>query len=71
MILGLNTNTSDYILRTEAGVRSIETETRRRAGGYVARIMEMEEDRWLKICLKEETRISILNEAPTVWGKEL
>ena len=48
----------------------MEIETKRRAGGYLLRIMEMEEERWTKICLRKETR-SILNREPMAWGKEL
>ena len=70
MAMGLNTNTPNYIWRAEAGVKSMEIETRRRAGGYMARVLEMEEKRWPKICLREEAR-NILNKTPTTWGNEI
>ena len=36
----------------------------------MARVLEMEEERWPKICLREEAR-NILNKTPTAWGKEI
>lgn len=70
MIMGLNNNTPDYIWKLEAGVKSLVLYTRNRAVDYVARILNMEDERWPKICLKEEIR-GLGNGEPTIWGSEL
>ena len=51
--LGVARNTPDCISKLEAGKRSAEIETRRRAAKYIAEILQMKEDRWLKVCLRE------------------
>ena len=70
MAMGVNQNTPSYIWRLEAGRNSLEIETRRRAGNYLEWVAEMEEERWPKICLKEELR-GIKNGMPTKWGNSL
>ena len=70
MAMGVNRSTPDYIWRTEAGERSMEVEARRRAASYIVKILEMEEERWPKICLREEIR-GILNGQASDWGKDL
>lgn len=54
MAMGLNANTPTYIWRAESGNTELEVETRRRASLYLIRIMEMEEERLPKVCLKED-----------------
>ena len=41
----------------------------KRAARYVKAIMDMEENRWPIICLREEIR-GIANRNPTKWGKD-
>ena len=41
-------NTPDYIWKLEAGKRSVEIETRRRAAKYIVEILKMKYGRWLK-----------------------
>ena len=66
MILGVNANTPGYIWRMEAGKQSMEVEARRRVGEYIVKILEMGEDRWPKVCLREEIR-GLENRNPTEW----
>lgn len=70
MAMGISRNTPEYIWRMEAGRRSIEIGTKKRAASYLLRIVGMEQGRWPKVCLKEEVR-NIKNNNPTAWGKEL
>ena len=65
MALGAARNTSDYIWKLEAGKRTVEIETRRRAAKYIVEILKMKEDRWPKVFLREEIR-GIINRNPSV-----
>ena len=69
MALGVARNTPDYISKLEAGKRSLEIETRRRAGKYIVGILKMKKDRWPKVCLREEIR-GIINRNPSQWRRE-
>ena len=69
MALGVARDTPDYIWKLEAGKRSVELETRKRAAKYIVEISKMKEDRWPKVCLKEEIR-GIINTNPSQWGRE-
>ena len=69
MLLGVARNTLDYIWKLEAGKRSVEIETRRRAAKYIVEILKMKEDRWPKVCLREEIR-RIINRNPSQWRRE-
>lgn len=68
MALGVARNTPRYIWRREFGIRGIEYTVRDRAFRFVKDLLEMEDDRWPKICFMEEIR-AILNKKPTKWGK--
>ena len=68
--MGINCNTPDYIWKLEAGIRSIALYTRERAIAYIASILDMEENRWPKICLREEIR-ALKNGEPSRWGTDL
>ena len=70
MIMGLNSNTPDYIWKLEAGVKSLVVYTREKAVNYIANILDMREERCPKICLREEIR-AIENGEPTKWRIEL
>ena len=52
--MGLGKNIPDYIWKIESGRRSLEIETRRRAGAFIVKLLSMEEDRWPSKCIKEE-----------------
>ena len=67
--LGVARNTPDYIWKLEAGLRSVEVETRRRAAKYVVEILKMKEDRWPKVCMREEI-LGIINRNPSHWRRE-
>lgn len=69
MVLGLDRNTPAYIWRTESDRRKIGVQARKRAGMYIIDIAKMSDERWPKICLKEEIR-NIGNRNPSEWGKE-
>lgn len=69
-LLGVNKNTPDYIWRLEAGRRSFATESIKRAGRYILRILKMKGTRWPRICLCEELR-GINNGNPSKWGERL
>ena len=56
MIMGINSNTPDYVWKLEAGVRSLVLYTQEMAISYISGILDMEEERWPKICLREEIR---------------
>ena len=49
--LGLDRNTPSYIWRVEAGRNSLEIETRKRAGRYLIKILEMGRNKWPAKCL--------------------
>ena len=68
MALGVARNTPDYIWKLEAGKRSVEIETRRKAAKYIVKILIMKK-KWLKVCLKEKIR-EIINRNPSQWGRE-
>lgn len=70
MIMGLDTNTPDYIWRLESGRNRIATQAWTRATRYLVQVGKMGEERWPKICLKEELR-AIQNNTASRWGKEL
>ena len=70
MAMGVNRNTLSYIWRMEAGVRRVGTELWKRAANYLVEVVEMNNDRWPKKCLREEIR-GILNRNPSKWGKQL
>ena len=69
MKLGVARNTPDYIWKLEAGRRSIELETRRRAEDYIIQVLRIKEGRWPQICLREEVR-RMLNTNLLKWGAE-
>lgn len=68
--LGLAKNTPKYIWRREMRVEEIEWTVRKRVCRYIKDIMEMEEERWPKVCLKEEMR-AITNGKESKWGKDM
>lgn len=68
--MGLNRNTPAYIWRMEAGKGSVELESREMAGRYLIKIIKMKEERWPKVCLREELR-ELENKYPSKWGKSL
>ncbi|CAG5107947.1 Protein of unknown function, partial [Cotesia congregata] len=70
MALGVARNTPMYIWRGEMGVESIQYTIRKRAISYVKDILNMEEDRWPRICLTEEMR-AVLNGNPSKWGAQM
>ncbi|XP_034935878.1 uncharacterized protein [Chelonus insularis] len=67
-ILGVARNTPKYIWRNEIGVKEIEFILKERACRYLWEVLEMDDDRWPKICLLEEVR-GILNNKESAWGK--
>ncbi|CAG5089229.1 Protein of unknown function [Cotesia congregata] len=68
--VGVNRNTPGYIWRMDTRVQNIKVTTRERAARYVKDVLAMEEDRRLKIALREEMR-GILNRNPTKRDKNL
>lgn len=70
MAMGLARNTPAFLWKLEAGRRNIQVEARRRAGKYLLEILGMQDDRWPKICLREEVR-GVINDKPSQWGREL
>ena len=70
MSMGLNINTPDYIWRAEAGAKGAGIYGRERASRYVLNILGMGDERWPKICLREELR-GLGNQEPSRWGKEM
>ncbi|CAG5075462.1 Protein of unknown function, partial [Cotesia congregata] len=70
MIMGLNSNTPDYIWKTEASRTGMELEARRRAYKYIVEVAGMKDDRWPKVCLREEARLT-LNKNPTKFGSDM
>lgn len=70
MALGLNRNTPSYIWEMEAGRSRLEIDSLRRAGKYLLDIGKMKEDRWPRLCLKEELR-GIKNNNATKWGRTI
>ncbi|KAI4481553.1 hypothetical protein M0802_013950 [Mischocyttarus mexicanus] len=70
MALEVNANTSEYIWGIEAGKGSLELESKKRAEDYLMEILRMGDERWLKVCLKEEIR-GIVNGYQSAWGQKL
>ncbi|KAI4490291.1 hypothetical protein M0802_010759 [Mischocyttarus mexicanus] len=70
MALGANTNTPEYIWGMETGKGNLEFETRRMAGDYLLRVLRMADERWPKICLREEIR-GIVNGYQSEFGQRL
>lgn len=54
----------------EAGKGSLEIEARERAGNYLMQVLRMEDNRWPKICLKEELR-GIRKNCSSKWEMRL
>lgn len=54
----------------ESGKQSFEIEGRIRAANYLIEIFIMTDERWPKICLREEIR-GLKNRNPSPWGAEL
>ncbi|KAH0560853.1 hypothetical protein KQX54_009288 [Cotesia glomerata] len=48
----------------------MELEARRRAYSYIVDVSEMKDDRWPKVCFREEVRL-ILNKNPTKFGSRM
>lgn len=67
MALGINVNTPSYIWKMEAGRHDMEVEGLKRAGRYLMDIGDMGEERWPKVCLREELR-GIKNRFGSKWG---
>lgn len=70
MTLGVAKNTPSYIWRRELDVLEIKYIVRERACRYIKNVLSMEDNRWPKICLREEMR-ALLNNSPTKWGNEV
>lgn len=68
--LGVAMNTPGYIWRSELGVRGIKTTARERVCRYMRDVMNMKDERWPKVCLKEECR-AIMNNKPSKWGQKV
>lgn len=68
MALGVNINTPNYIWEMEAGRDRLEVNNFSRAGKYLREIGKMGEERWPKICLREEVRAA-KNGDITKWSK--
>ncbi|KAI4487119.1 hypothetical protein M0802_012033 [Mischocyttarus mexicanus] len=66
----VNANTSEYIWGIEAGKGSLELESKKRAEDYLMEILRMGDERWPKVCLKEEIR-GIVNGYQSAWGQKL
>ncbi|KAK0180574.1 hypothetical protein PV327_002941 [Microctonus hyperodae] len=70
MAAGLARNTPRYNWRKELNGFWMENVIRMRTWRYIVKVYEMEEERWPKVCLREEVR-AIVNRRPSKWGKEL
>lgn len=70
MAMGVNRNTPSYIWEMEAGRSRLEIDSLKRAGKYILDIGKMKEDRWPRMCLREEVR-SIRNNKATKWGEQV
>lgn len=70
MALGVRRNTPGYIVQKETRSETIEMVVKERIWRYIAKIIRMDENRWPKICLREEIR-GVLNKNPTKWGKKI
>lgn len=55
-VLGVAKNTPEYIWRAELGERGLKAVVRERFCRYIKDVMDMEEDRWPRVCLREECR---------------
>lgn len=69
-VLGVAKNTPGYIWRSELGERGIKGDIRERVCRYVRDVLNMNEERWPKVCMKEECR-GIMNGNPSKWGKRM
>lgn len=67
MALGLNRNTPSYIWEMEAGRDRFEIDSLKRAGKYLLDIERMGEERWPRVCWREELR-GLKNSRATKWG---
>ncbi|XP_015112551.1 uncharacterized protein LOC107038148 [Diachasma alloeum] len=70
MGMGITRNTPAYIWTRESQRGSLELEMRRRALKYIGEIWQLEEDRLIRTCLKEELR-TLGNGCPSAWGRTL
>ncbi|CAD6234564.1 GSCOCG00001987001-RA-CDS [Cotesia congregata] len=70
MALGVSRNTPSYIVYKETRSEMIEVLIKDRLWRYIINIVRMGEDRWPKICLREEMR-GILNRQPSKWGEKI
>ena len=68
--MGVSRNTPLYIWQLETGRHSMDIESKKTAANYVINLCSMKDDRWPKVCFKEEPR-AIGNNNPSKWGKEL
>lgn len=57
--MGLNSNIPEYLWKTEAGRNRLDVGSKERAGKCMMQILRMDEERWPKICLKEEVRNAV------------
>ncbi|XP_015117934.1 uncharacterized protein LOC107041737 [Diachasma alloeum] len=70
MGMGITRNTPAYIWRRESQRGSLELEMRRRALKYIGEIWQLEDDRLIRTCLKEELR-ALGNGCSSAWGRTL
>ena len=70
MMLGVSRSTPAYIWRMESGRQKLEVEARWKASNYLVSILKMGDERWPKICLKEEMR-NWENGNASKWIKEV
>ncbi|KAI4482525.1 hypothetical protein M0802_013629 [Mischocyttarus mexicanus] len=70
MALEVNANTLEYIWGIEAGKVSLKLESKKRAEDYLMEILRIGDERWPKVCLKEEIR-GIVNGYQSAWGQKL
>ncbi|CAD6208666.1 GSCOCG00010642001-RA-CDS, partial [Cotesia congregata] len=64
MSLRVARNTPAYIIRQEVGIEHMEYIIKERALRFLADVVRMDDDRWTKICIKNEMR-EIMNKNPT------
>ncbi|CAG5073385.1 Similar to mars1: Methionine--tRNA ligase [Cotesia congregata] len=70
MSLGVARNTPAYIIRQQVGIEHMEYIIKERALRFLADVVRMDDDRWTKICIKNEMR-EIMNKNPKKWGKTI
>lgn len=70
MAMGVCICTPKYIWRKELGIWIINYIATERAMRYLRDILQMGDERWPKICLKEEVT-GIVNNNPTKWGRKM